>query len=118
MRRVYVDPLDWSTVRTPRSRTLDGSSRSQPERTCVGCRARVARTDLVRVVAITEGTSTVLVPDLNGSAAGRGAHLHPTIECFELAVRRKAFVRALRLAGPSDATAVRDYLATHAARKP
>jgi hypothetical protein len=40
-----------------------------------------------------------VVPDPQGTAPGRGAHLHPTAACYELAVRRKAFGRALRLTG-------------------
>ena len=36
------------------------------------------------------------VPDPAGTAPGRGAHLHPTSACYDLAVRRKAFGRALR----------------------
>lgn len=38
----------------------------------------------------------IVVPDPAGAAPGRGAHLHPTPECFELAERRRAFARALR----------------------
>jgi predicted RNA-binding protein YlxR (DUF448 family) len=41
-----------------------------------------------------------VVPDPTATAPGRGAHLHPTTECYDLAVRRKAFTRALRHAGP------------------
>ena len=37
-----------------------------------------------------------MVPDPGGSAPGRGAHLHPTLACFELATRKRAFARALR----------------------
>ncbi|MBM7506838.1 putative RNA-binding protein YlxR (DUF448 family) [Nocardioides salarius] len=40
-----------------------------------------------------------VVPDPGGGAAGRGAHLHPTTACLDLAVRRKAFARALRVSG-------------------
>ena len=43
----------------------------------------------------------VVLPDPDGTATGRGAHLHPTAECYELAVRRKAFPRALRFASGS-----------------
>ncbi|WTW94613.1 YlxR family protein [Streptomycetaceae bacterium NBC_01309] len=67
-----------------------------PVRTCVGCRARAAKTDLVRVVAV-EGAC---VPDPRGTLPGRGAHLHPDPECLALAERRKAFPRALRVSGP------------------
>jgi predicted RNA-binding protein YlxR (DUF448 family) len=51
----------------------------------------------VRVIAgfDREGQRAVVV-DPGGSAPGRGAHLHPTPECLALAVRRKAFARALR----------------------
>ncbi len=41
-----------------------------------------------------------VVPDPTATAPGRGAHLHPTTECYDLAVRRRAFTRALRTAGP------------------
>jgi len=53
----------------------------------------------VRVTAVVDATGrTAIVPDLGGAAPGRGAHLHPDPACYELAVRRRAFVRALRLA--------------------
>jgi predicted RNA-binding protein YlxR (DUF448 family) len=41
----------------------------------------------------------VVVPDADATAPGRGAHLHPTTACYDLAVRRKAFARALRVTG-------------------
>ena len=58
----------------------------------------------------------VVVPDPQGTAPGRGAHLHPTTACYELAVRRKAFGRALRFTGGGapgklDSAAVGDYVA-------
>lgn len=40
-----------------------------------------------------------VMPDLKGTAHGRGAHLHPTAECLALAERRRAFARALRYPG-------------------
>ena len=55
-----------------------------------------------------------VVPDPAATAPGRGAHLHPTTECYDLAVRRRAFTRALRQAGPEGLSAapVADYLAS------
>jgi hypothetical protein len=61
---------------------------------------------MLRVVAI-EG---VLVPDHRKRLAGRGAHLHLDLSCFELAERRKAFPRALRVAGPLDGGQVREVI--------
>jgi uncharacterized protein len=72
-------------------------------RTCVGCRAKAAKTELLRVVAV-EGN---LVPDLRGRLPGRGASLHPDPGCLALAEKRRAFPRALRVAGPLDVSAVR-----------
>jgi uncharacterized protein len=55
---------------------------------------------------VTESTTTVVTPDPHGTLPGRGAHLHPEARCLELATRRKAFGRALRVEGPLDLTAV------------
>jgi predicted RNA-binding protein YlxR (DUF448 family) len=73
-------------------------------RTCVGCRGKGDRSDLVRVVMV-EG---VLVPDLRACLAGRGAWVHPDPACLDLAVRRRALTRALRLeSAPGDTELVR-----------
>lgn len=54
-----------------------------------------------------------VVPDPDGTAPGRGAHLHPRSECLTLAERRRAFARALRYegGGPLGLDAVRIHLA-------
>ena len=57
----------------------------------------------------------VVVPDPRATAPGRGAHLHPTTECYDLAVRKKAFGRALRVPAGLDSAAVGTYIATRAA---
>ena len=53
----------------------------------------------------------VVVPDPGATAPGRGAHLHPTTVCYDLAVRRKAFGRALKAPAGLDSAAVGSYLA-------
>ena len=70
-----------------------------PVRTCVGCRRRAVKNELLRVVADDLGDGPEVIPDPRGDAPGRGAHLHPTSECLELALRRRAFPRALRVPG-------------------
>ncbi|MCL8027102.1 YlxR family protein [Nocardioides sp. BSK12Z-4] len=59
-----------------------------------------------------EDGRVAVLPDPRGVAAGRGAHLHPTTACYDLAVRRKAFPRALRRAAgaPLESAPVRQYL--------
>ena len=67
----------------------DGNSSGVPLRTCIGCRQRASKRELLRVTA---GSDAHGLP----TSPGRGAHLHPTAACYDLAVRRKAFARALR----------------------
>ncbi|PKK13074.1 YlxR family protein [uncultured Thermomonospora sp.] len=77
-----------------------------PRRTCVGCRVRTAKSDLLRLVVV-EG---VIVPDPRGRLPGRGASIHPDLGCLELAERRRAFPRAFRLPGPLDTSLLREHL--------
>ncbi|GGJ61759.1 YlxR family protein [Streptomyces brasiliensis] len=77
-----------------------------PERTCVGCRERAAKSDLLRIVAIKDEC----VPDRRGTLPGRGAYVHPASVCLDQAVRRRAFTRALRAPGALDTKALRQYV--------
>ena len=99
---------------------LDSSTAgSGPVRTCIGCRQRAAKRELLRLVAGTDADgqagSWSVVPDLTGSAPGRGAHLHPTSACLALAERKRALTRALRhdvgTRGPLRIEALREHLA-------
>lgn len=76
-----------------------------PERTCIGCRAKAPAADLLRCVCV----DGVLV--VGRRAPGRGASVHPTTACLDLAERRRAWQRALRLDAPPDASAVRAAVA-------
>ena len=82
-----------------------------PVRTCIGCRQRAAKQELLRVVIGGSSDGPAVVPDPQGKAAGRGAHLHPTKECLDLATRRRAFTRALRVQGGLASAPVEEYLA-------
>ncbi|MDZ8171266.1 YlxR family protein [Microbacterium xanthum] len=78
----------------------------EPVRTCVGCRTRAPRSALLRVVAIDDR----LVPDDRATMPGRGAWVHETPECVTTALRRRAFVRALRVSRPLDAQTIEKRL--------
>ena len=85
-------------------------------RTCVGCRRRDDRSALLRVVAEWSDTGENLArvaPDPRLRMPGRGAWLHPTPECFELAERRKAFGRALHVKAFLEVAAVGAYIDAH-----
>ncbi|MFF4247904.1 YlxR family protein [Streptomyces sp. NPDC001822] len=81
-------------------------ARACPERTCVGCRERAAKSELLRIV-VGEGE---VVPDPRGTLPGRGAYVHPVPVCLDLAVRRRAFPRAFKAEGPFDTAALRRYV--------
>jgi predicted RNA-binding protein YlxR (DUF448 family) len=63
-----------------------------PVRTCVGCRQRGNRADLIRIV----NNQGFLRVDTQKSLSGRGSWLHPSSKCLETAVERSAFDRALK----------------------
>lgn len=75
---------------------------------------RAAKNDLLRIVAIGDEC----VPDPRGTLPGRGAYVHPAVVCLDQAVRRRAFPRALRSAGPLDTEGLRTVLADRAVATP
>ncbi|WP_341360579.1 YlxR family protein [Georgenia sp. M64] len=78
-----------------------------PVRTCTGCRGRAPRSDLVRLVL--DAAAQRVVVDQDRTAPGRGAWLHPSRECLDLALRRRSIGRALRAAGPVELSAVGEW---------
>ncbi len=81
---------------------LDGNGRQgarfSPEfvktaiRSCVGCRRKATQDDLTRIARLPDGSLGI-----GRTLPGRGAWLCAgSLHCFELAVRRKAFAKALR----------------------
>ena len=90
-------------------RTIDPTG--GPVRTCIGCRKRELAVELLRVVAVDGGGETgngsgAVTVDTARKLPGRGAWLHPDPKCLRAAVRRRAFGRALRIAGSPDITEV------------
>ena len=75
---------------------------ASPERTCVGCRAKASKRDMIRVVRVGDGEAVV---DPSGSAPGRGAYVHPDAGCVGAAMRTRAFDRGLRTGLNADAAA-------------
>ncbi len=71
----------------------------EPVRTCLGCRQRAERPSLLRVVA----RDGEVVADPSAVMTGRGAWVHPTVECIENSIKRRAFGRALRVNEALDA---------------
>jgi predicted RNA-binding protein YlxR (DUF448 family) len=119
-----------TVVRTSTAAEAGQSVPSGAIRTCIGCRQRAAAAELLRVVVAPDAIGKVprpedvrgdiapggpaplpVVPDPRHRAPGRGAWLHRDPECVELAERRRAFARALRVPVALDSSPVREYVA-------
>jgi predicted RNA-binding protein YlxR (DUF448 family) len=77
-------------------------------RTCIGCRRKQRAIELLRVVVV----DGVVIPDLRHCLPGRGAWVHPDPGCLDMAERRRAFGRALRVSEHLDTSKVRHLLGT------
>ncbi len=80
-----------------------GGTTAAPTRTCAGCGQRAAQHEVLRWVHAGEGGASPgassLPPvtiDLKGGARGRGAWVHPRIECLDKAARH-GFSRSFRI---------------------
>ncbi|HEX6454126.1 MAG TPA: YlxR family protein [Trebonia sp.] len=77
-----------------------------PVRTCVGCKERAAKSALLRLVVAGDD----IVPDPHARRPGRGAYLHPSLDCLDKARRRRALPRALRATGSPGTGPLVSYL--------
>ncbi|MFC4336745.1 YlxR family protein [Salininema proteolyticum] len=106
-------------VRSPREEVdLPVVRNARPIRTCAGCRKRTTADRLLRIVADptsrTGGEPVRLLPDPKRRLSGRGVHVHRSGQCLELALRKRALGRALRVEGKVDAGAVRTFFDSEA----
>jgi len=64
-----------------------------PLRVCIGCREKIPKKGLVRVVRTPENT---VVLDKTGKIPGRGAYICPREDCFKKALKGKRLERNLQ----------------------
>ena len=69
-------------------------TRKIPQRSCIACRQKAAKGDLVRIVRDSEG---VVALDRTGRAPGRGAYICHRGACLETALNTKKLAQALRV---------------------
>ncbi|MGJ9405439.1 MULTISPECIES: YlxR family protein [Nesterenkonia] len=88
-----------------------------PVRTCIGCRREVAQDKAIRlaldVAQTADPAPPLVVADTARVLPGRGAWLHPQRECFETAIKRKAFNRAFRRTVDSRTLDLHDIIGTN-----
>ena len=70
-----------------------------PQRQCMGCRERMEKRQLIRVVRTPEGNVQL---DFSGKCNGRGAYICPNVECLKKVQRSKALERSLETAIPEE----------------
>jgi len=74
--------------------TQSGKRKHIPQRTCIACRSKRPKRELVRIVRAPDGDVAV---DKTGKQSGRGAYLCPTRECWHRALSEGLLSRALRV---------------------
>ena len=70
-----------------------------PQRQCMGCRERMEKRQLIRVVRTPEGHVQL---DFSSKLGGRGAYICPKAECLAKARKTKALERSLEVAIPEE----------------
>lgn len=65
-----------------------------PQRTCVGCKEKKNKNELLRIVYNKEGEVDV---DKNGKKEGRGAYICKQNECLEKAIKNKGLERSFKV---------------------
>ena len=70
-----------------------------PQRQCMGCRERMDKRDMIRVVRTPEGNVQL---DFSGKLNGRGAYICPKADCLKKARKSKALDRSLEVTIPEE----------------
>jgi len=70
-----------------------------PMRQCMGCRERLPKRDMIRVVRCTDGGVQL---DFSGKLNGRGAYICPKSECLKKARKAKSLDRSLEVTIPEE----------------
>ncbi|UCH50686.1 MAG: YlxR family protein [Chloroflexota bacterium] len=74
------------------SKKQNPRQRHVPERSCIACREKKSKRDLIRLVS---STGFVEI-DLKGKGAGRGVYLCPMRECWETGLKGNRLEHALQ----------------------
>ena len=70
-----------------------------PMRQCMGCRERLPKREMIRVVRCTDGTVQL---DFSGKVNGRGAYICPDLQCLKKARKSLALDRSLEVTIPQE----------------
>ncbi len=87
-----------------------GTSRPAPQRSCLGCGEVFEKKSLLRFVASPGGE---LLPDLKQKLPGRGAYVCRDLLCLKQAVKKKGFVRTLKISALPPLAELQQGVALH-----
>ena len=73
--------------------------KKSPQRQCMGCRERLDKRLLIRVVRTPEGNVQL---DFSGKLSGRGAYICPKADCLKKAQKAKSLERSLEVPIPEE----------------
>lgn len=65
-----------------------------PQRTCIGCKVKKDKKDLIRIVKNKEGEINI---DKTGKMQGRGAYICDDINCLEKTIKSKTLERIFEI---------------------
>ncbi|MCD6419909.1 MAG: YlxR family protein [Synergistetes bacterium] len=65
-----------------------------PERTCIGCREKKPKRELIRIVRTPEGK---VFFDPTGKASGRGCYICPSLSCLKKALKGNRLSNVLKI---------------------
>ncbi len=74
-------------------------STDRPIRTCIGCRIRRSKSELLRIVRT---PSKDIKIDLHVNSEGRGAYLCFDVKCAQKAIKHRSIERQLSVPVPTD----------------
>jgi len=71
----------------------------QPERTCITCKKKGAKHELLRIVRTCDNKIEI---DVEFNKPGRGAYLCLSLKCMEIAYKKNLITRHLKMKPPPD----------------
>lgn len=84
-----------------------GQAKHIPERTCIACRSKKPKWELVRVVRTPQGVVEI---DGRGKKAGRGAYLCRERKCWDIGLKKRKLGHALNTdIGPAELAQLEEY---------
>ncbi|WP_124055037.1 YlxR family protein [Arcanobacterium ihumii] len=80
----------------------------EPSRTCIGCKNKDVRSQMLRLKAVETDLRMRIRIEPHSATLGRGAWIHKNPRCFAQARKRRAFSVAFRTSLPFDISELTD----------